>query len=378
MKLDAQVTVIGAGVVGLAIAAELANHRKSSIVVLEAAESFGQGTSSRNSEIVHAGIYYTPGSLKAELCIEGADRLYDFCDKHDVPNRVTGKLIVASKPSEEAALDELLARAQQNGAREVHLLSAREVAALEPAVRGSGALYSPRTGIVNSHEFMRRLAERVQASEAILLYRSPVVGLEKTPFGYEVAVGGPQPYRFISQLVINAAGLMSDHVAAMAGFDVDSLDYRLRFCKGSYFKYTARSPVKRPVYPLPNRHLTGLGVHATLDLEGHLRFGPDVEFLPEHLSAEELNYDVDMSKADDFFESANGLIAGLEREHFVPDFSGVRPKLRGESIRDFVIRHEADRGWTGFFNLIGIESPGLTASLAIASRIAREAAPMLA
>lgn len=352
------ITIIGAGVVGLAVAAEL-SWRGDDIVVLERHHAFGQETSSRNSEVIHAGIYYPEGSLKARLCVEGADLLYRYCEAHSVPHRKLGKLIVAVDQEETGGIEALYRRGIRNGAKGLQLIDRAEVRELQPMVNARMALHSPYTGIVDSHSLMSALYREARGSGVTFSFDSDVTVIEKTGKGFIIGIADDD-YRFLSRVVINAAGLGSDRVAALMGVDIDAAGYRLSPCKGSYFSYQRTSPVTMLVYPLPRHDLTGLGVHATLDLGGRLRFGPDAEYV------ERLDYGVNSGKADVFYESASRIIRGLDREAFVPDMAGIRPKLGGEGVRDFVIIHEKDRGLEGAVNLVGIESPGLTACLAIA------------
>ena len=373
---DFDVAVIGAGAVGLATAHALATSGRS-VLILEKHAKFGQETSSRNSEIIHAGIYYTQDSLKARLCVEGADLLYRFCLENDVSHAQIGKLLVATSHAEIPILESLKTRAANNGAGDLELLSAGEVGELEPAVNAVAALHSPRTGIVDSHQFMRRLLINAEKSGATLASNSKVGSILSQRPGYTIRLENDD-FEFSTRAVVNAAGLYADQIAALVGLDVDALGYRLVFAKGSYFSYGAASPVKRLIYPVPHHDLAGLGVHATLDLAGRLRFGPDVEFLTQQSEGSHFVQDFDCtvspSKGDVFFESAQRIIRDLRREAFRADFAGIRPKLKPlpgtQGPRDFVIQHEASRGLKGFINLLGIESPGLTASLAIAREVA--------
>jgi L-2-hydroxyglutarate oxidase LhgO len=357
------ITIIGAGVVGLAVAAELSKDFEN-IVVLEKHEKFGQETSSRNSEVIHAGIYYPHGSLKAELCVEGAELLYRYCEARGIPHDRIGKLIVAVDDAESGSLEEIYKRGLANAARELRLIDSHEVRRLEPAVNATRAVHSPHTGIIDSHALMAGLHHEAKAAGVMFSFGSEVTVIEHTARGFVIGIAG-EDYRFLSRIVINSAGLGSDHIAALMGIDIDDAGYRLRPCKGSYFSYQKRSPVKMLVYPVPHHDLAGLGVHATLDLGGRLRFGPDTEYV------DHLDYTVDTKKADAFYEGARKIIQGLDRDAFVPDMAGIRPKLAGEGVRDFVIAHEAARGLEGAINLVGIESPGLTACLAIARIVAR-------
>jgi L-2-hydroxyglutarate oxidase LhgO len=356
-----QVTIIGAGVIGLALARELSSHY-SDIVVLEKNDHFGRETSSRNSEVIHSGIYYPKDSLKARLCIEGARLLYDYCQSHSIPHQRLGKLIVATTGNEVGQVRKLHEKGIANGVKGLSIVDAAQIQEWEPHVPGMMALWSPNTGIVNSHILMERYYREATGAGALFAFNSEVKSITRHGDDYEVATGDDE-YRFLSRIVINAAGLHSDHVAALAGLDVDALGYRLQYCKGDYFSYSGKSPVRRLIYPVPHENLTGLGVHATLNLGGQLRFGPDTEFV------DRLDYTVDQRKKESFFNSACKIITGLELSRFMPDMSGIRPKLKGPGVRDFIIRNESANRLPNFINLIGMESPGLTASMAIARHV---------
>jgi L-2-hydroxyglutarate oxidase LhgO len=364
---DVGVTVVGAGVVGLAIAARLAESFPE-LVVLERRERHGSETSSRNSEVIHAGIYYPPGSSKARLCVEGNRRLYQICERHAIPHARIGKLIVATQASEVPALERIQATATANGAF-LEMLTAAEARALEPNVPSVAALLSPDTGVISAHALMDHLLARASEHGATLQTRAELVGLERRSGDYRLSVrAGAALESFTSERVINAAGLEADSVAALAGIDVDAAGYRLHYCKGSYFSVVGRKArlVSRLVYPVPDPH--SLGVHALLDLAGRLRFGPDAEYL----DGRALDYRVDEAKRARFAEAVRKLVPAIADADLLPDISGIRPKLqrRGEPMRDFVIRDEAGRGLPGLIDLIGIESPGLTAAPAIAEHVA--------
>lgn len=364
---DTGIVVIGAGVVGLAVAARLAPDHPG-LVILERHERHGMETSSRNSQVIHAGIYYPRGSLKATLCVEGRDRLYDFCRRHDVPHARIGKLITAAEPGELSALDAVEAAARANGVP-LERLSADEVRRAQPHVRSAGGLLSPESGIVDAHALMDRLLARALAAGAVLVPRANVVGLERDSEGYRIAVEDAAGTEVIAaERVVNAAGLEADRIAALAGIDVNAAGYRLHWCKGSYFSAASRCArfVSRLVYPVPGRD--SLGVHAVVDLGGRLRFGPDVEYLPDRRA----DYRVDPARRAAFGTAARRILPDVRDEDLEPDISGIRPKLQspGGPFRDFVVAEESARGLPGFFDLIGIESPGLTAALAIAERVA--------
>lgn len=356
-----KITIIGAGVVGLAIAAEL-SREYDDIVVLEKHEKFGQETSSRHSEVIHSGIYYPPNSLKAGLCVDGARLLYEYCEKHSIPHSKLGKLIVASDESEVTALQELYETGIQNGVKGLTLIGKDEINKMEPNVNAVAAIYSPNTGIIDSHSLMSHLHRVANASGVLFSFNTEADFIEKQKNGYVIGIKNNN-YKFASSIVINSAGLSADYVAELAGVDIDTAGYRLSYCKGSYFSYSRKSPIKMLVYPVPHKDLSGLGIHATLDLSGRLRFGPDAEYV------DAIDYKVDAGKRDVFYESAKNYIKGLDKEALNPDMAGIRSKIKGEGIKDFVIKHEVSKGMEGFINLIGIESPGLTASLSIAKYV---------
>ncbi len=358
---EVKITIIGAGVVGLAIAAEL-SREYNDIVVLERHDKFGQETSSRNSEVIHSGIYYPPNSLKATLCVKGAQLLYKYCEKYSIPHSKLGKLIVATNESELTDLQELYDTGILNGVEGLALIEKNEINEMDPNVNAIAALYSPNTGIIDSHSLMSRLYRFANASGVLFSFNTEVNLIEKQENAYVIGIKNDD-YKFISSVVINSAGLSADYVAGLAGIDIDRADYRLSYYKGSYFSYARKSPIKMLVYPVPHKDLTGLGIHATLDLGGRLRFGPD----SEHVDF--IDYKVDSNKIGIFYESVKKIIKGVDKEAFVPEMSGIRPKIRGEGIKDFVIKDEIDRGMGGFINLIGIESPGLTASLSVAKYV---------
>ena len=363
---DTGITVIGGGVVGLAIAARLA-PRHPDLVILERHAKHGQETSSRNSEVIHGGMYYPAGSLKARLCVEGNREVYQICEAHGIPYKRCGKVITATEPDELPALDRILDLGIRNGV-EMQRISADEAHALEPNIRSAGALFAPNTGVVSAHGLMDYfLHEAVQAG-AVFQPRSQVVEIEAGSDGYRLAVrAGDSTESFTTERVINAAGLEADTISALAGIDVEAAGYRLHYCKGSYFSVASSKAglVSRLVYPVPSP--VSLGIHALVDMAGRMKFGPDAEYLPDR----RLDYRVDEAKLAAFGRSVRKLVPAISDEDLAPDMSGIRPKLQahGEPAKDFVIREEADRGLPGFFNLVGIDSPGLTSSPAIARHV---------
>ncbi|NTV53568.1 MAG: NAD(P)/FAD-dependent oxidoreductase [Candidatus Firestonebacteria bacterium] len=355
------ITIIGAGVVGLAVARTLSATGRS-VAVLERHSTSGQETSSRNSEVIHAGIYYPTGSLKAALCVEGAGLLYDYCRQYRIAHQALGKVIVAVDPDELAGLETLRRTGEANGVQGLKMLDQNEVRALEPQVSAVAGLFSPHTGIISAHEFMETLAAEAQANGALLTHGAEVTGVEKNGNRYRVTIRR-ENFTFDTQAVVNCAGLSSDQVAAWPGL-VDPA-YRLHWCKGDYFRVVCPLPVRHLVYPVVSGQAHGLGIHLTLDLAGQARFGPDVAYV------DNLEYAVDAGKRDLFARAIRRYLPMLQPEDLTPDTSGIRPKLQGpqDGFRDFVIRHEIDRGFPGLINLVGIESPGLTASLAIARKV---------
>jgi L-2-hydroxyglutarate oxidase LhgO len=358
---DVEVTIIGGGVVGLAVAAELSKEYDD-IVLLERHGTFGQEVSSRNSEVIHAGIYYPNGSLKARLCVQGIELLYRYCRENSIRHSRLGKLIVAGDQSELTQLEELYNNGLRNGANKLELIEKSDIRKVQPNVTAHAAIHSRNTGIVDVHSLMNALYKEAVSSGVVVSFNSEVDLIAREKKGYVIGVKN-ESYRLHSRTVINAAGLSSDHVASLSGIDIDREGYRLGYCKGSYFSYLKKSPIDMLVYPLPMKKLAGLGVHATLDLGGRLRFGPDSE------PVDSIDYTVDAGKRDAYFQGVSKYISGLDKEAFSPDMAGIRPSIKGDAFHDFIIAHETDKGMEGFVNAVGIESPGLTASLAIARRV---------
>jgi L-2-hydroxyglutarate oxidase LhgO len=364
---DAALTVIGGGVVGLAIAAEAA-QKHAPLYLIERNEKYGQETSSRNSEVIHAGIYYAAGSFKAKLCVEGRDMLYALCEKNGIPHRRITKIITATNPAEAGDLEGIYRQGTANGAP-LEMITGEQVRALEPRVVSVAGIFSPSTGIVSAHGLMDYFAHVARERGAALQTRCSVVGVARRNGDYEITVDeGGQRSTFTSERVVNAAGLDADTIAALAGIDIDAAGYRLSYARGCYFSVppSLSRCVSRLVYPVPTKH--SLGVHAVLDLGGRLKFGPDVEYLENRV----LDYRVREERRHAFAESVRRILPFIRDEDLSPDMCGIRPKLQkpNEPARDYVIRDEADRGLPGFINLIGIESPGLTASPAIARYVA--------
>ena len=355
--------VIGAGVVGLAVARALAMAGRE-VVVLEAETAFGTGTSSRNSEVIHAGLYYPTGSLRAQLCVRGKQLLYDYCASHGVAHQRCGKLIVASQADELAALDRLQATAHANGVFDLQRLSVAQAQTLEPALLCVGALLSPSTGIIDSHGLMLALLGDAERHGAMLALCSPVLGGRVVSEGIELDVGGSAPMTLRARSVVNSAGLHAPALARLlAGLPASSVPQD-HLAKGCYFTLTGRAPFSRLVYPAPGQS-GHLGVHLTLDLGGQARFGPSFEWVDRS------DYTVAAAGADAFYEQVRCYWPGLPDGALQPGYAGLRPKISGpgEPAADFRIDGPALHGVPGLVNLFGIESPGLTASLAIAERV---------
>lgn len=333
-------------------------------MVAERHSTFGQGISSRNSEIMHAGIYYPKDSLKARLCVEGNELLYDFCGKHSIPCRQPGKLIVAVNEAEVSELKGLLRCGSENGARGLALLSGDEVRKLEPNVKALAALHSPSTGIVDTHKLMQRLGFLAEDRGAAIAYNCEVTGIEKDKKGYTLRLrdSDGESVFLRTEVLINSAGLDADRIAGLAGMDIEKAGYKLHYSKGEYFRVKGSKAglVSRLIYPVPEE--TGLGIHTVTDMQGQLKLGPNAFYV------DEINYDVDASHAAKFYDRARRFLPFIEPEDLSADMVGIRPKLQrpGGPKRDFVICEEGEKGFDGFINLIGIDSPGLTASLAIA------------
>jgi L-2-hydroxyglutarate oxidase LhgO len=366
MSIEVDVAIIGAGVVGLAIAAELAGQQKG-VFVLEKNQTFGLETSSRNSEVIHAGIYYPEDSLKARYCSEGNPLLYDFCEKYGVDHCRLGKIIVATNNGEVEKLEEFLDLGRRNGVTDLRLISRNEVRLLEPNVEAVAALLSPSTGILDAYALMRALYGLARERGTDFVFETEVVGLKKVGTGYEVEIRDREGASSIrADIVINSAGLNSDRVAGLAGIDTARAGYRLHYCKGEYFSlYSPEGhPVNRLVYPLPEH--AGKGIHVTPTMDGRTRLGPNTRYVSE------IDYGVDETDKETFYQSVKKFLPGLRPEDLEPEMAGIRPKLQGpeDDFRDFVIAHEEDRGLPGLINLVGIESPGLTGTIAIGRYVA--------
>ncbi|WP_251863958.1 NAD(P)/FAD-dependent oxidoreductase [Achromobacter sp. Marseille-Q4962] len=369
MNADIDCVVIGAGVVGLAIARALALSGRE-VLVAEAAEAIGTGTSSRNSEVIHAGIYYPAGSLKARLCVRGKHLLYAYCAERGVPCKRLGKLIVATSPEQAAQLEGIAQRARANGVDDLRLISGEEAMAMEPALFCTAALVSPSTGIVDSHALMLAYQGDAENGGAQCVFHTPLESARVLPEGgFQLQFGGADAMTLSCNVLINSAGLHAPSLARrIEGLPAGTIP-REYLCKGSYFTLSGRAPFSRLIYPVPQH--AGLGVHLTLDLGGQAKFGPDTEWI------ETEDYTLDPSRADVFYDAVRSYWPALPDHALAPGYTGIRPKISGpdEPAADFVISGPADHGVPGLANLYGIESPGLTSSLALAEEtVARLAA----
>jgi len=367
MSLKIDIAIIGAGVIGLAIASRL-SKKNYHILVLEQNDKFGQGISSRQSEVIHAGIYYPANSLKARLCLQGKRRLYELCSKYNIGHKKLGKLIVAADERESVKLEELLKQGIDNGVTDLKLITKAEIKKLEPNVSGKAAILSPSSGIIDSWALMKYFESSALRNGVQFAYRTKVIGIEKTSDGYRITTNdGKGNSSFMAGIVVNCAGLNSDEIASMIGIDVEMLGYKLHYCKGEYFSLSAQKShlVKRLIFPLPPADGSGLGVHVTLDLKGRVKLGPGAQYVGAP------DYSVSIRNQQLFYSSIKKLLPIIDYDDLFPDMAGIRPKLQkpGGDFRDFVIREESDRGLPGFISLIGIESPGLTASPAIADYV---------
>ena len=365
--------VIGAGVVGLAVARALAIAGRA-VVIVESANAIGTGISSRNSEVIHAGIHYSPGSLKARLCVRGKALMYTFCAERHVPHRRIGKLVVATDDAQRGALDHVLENARASGVDDLETLDPSQAAMLEPAIRCVAALWCPSTGIVDSHALMLALLADAEAHGAMLALSSRVVGgaVQSDGIALRVASDDADAFALEARLVVNCASLEATRVAqTIDGMPAAGIP-TIHFAKGSYFTLAGRSPFRHLIYPLPED--SGLGVHVTPDLGGQAKFGPDVEWLAPDAP---LDFKVDPGRVDAFIDVIRRYWPGLPDDALAPAYAGIRPKLsgRGEAAADFMIAGPDDHGVAGLINLFGIDSPGLTSSLAIAEHVAALADP---
>ena len=362
MLAEVDVAIIGAGVIGLATASEIAQGKKE-VFVLDKNRTFGLETSSRNSEVIHAGIYYPEDSLKARLCVEGKNLLYNLCNKHNITYKECGKIIVATDESEISWLEGLHEQGRKNGVDDLVLLSRTEVKKLEPNVEARAGLLSPSSGIFDSHNLLKFLYNQARGKGAEFVFGTEVIGIERAGAKYKVQIKDRDGISaFVAHTIVNCAGLNSDKIAQLAGVDIAKSGYRLHYCRGEYFSLDSkyRNLVSRLIYPVPEQ--AGHGIHWRQTLDGRVLLGPSADYVGA------IDYSVDETHKQYFYDSAKRFLSFVELEDLAPESAGIRPKLQGpgEDFRDFVIAHEEKAGFPGLINLIGIESPGLTAALAIA------------
>ena len=367
MLAEIDVAIIGAGVIGLAMAGET-GQRKREVFVFEKNHSFGLETSSRNSEVIHAGIYYPEDSLKTKLCVEGRSLLYELCDRHGIAYKKLGKIIVAVNENEVTQLEKLYEQGRKNGTHDLMLLSRTELKKLEPNIEARAGLLSPSTGILDSYSLLKFLYSQAMEKGAEFVFNTEVIGIEKAGTKYKVQIRDQDGVSaFVARVVINSAGLNSGKIAQLAGMNMAKVGYVLRYCKGEYFSLGSkyRNLVGRLIYPTPEQ--AGNGIHVTPGLDGRVRLGPNARYV------EAIDYGVDETQREAFYNSAKRFLPRIELEDLAPEFAGIRPKLQGpgEAFRDFVIAHEEKADFPGLINLIGIESPGLTASPAIARYVGK-------
>ena len=372
MLAEIGVAIIGAGVVGLATAREIAQGEKG-VFVFEKNRTFGLETSSRNSEVIHAGIYYPEDSLKAKLCVEGKGLLYKLCDKHNIVYKKSGKVIVAADENEISWLEELCEQGRKNGVDDLVLLSRTEVRKLEPNVEARAGLLSPSSGILDSYTLLKFLYSQAREKGTKFAFDTEVTGIERAGEKYKVQIKDRDGISaFVAHVVVNCAGLNSDTIAQLAGIDIAKAGYKLHYCKGEYFSLDSkyRNLISRLIYPIPEQ--VGHGIHWRQGLDGRVLLGPSAHYV------EAIDYAVDETHKQYFYNSSKRFLPFVELEDLAPESAGIRPKLQGpeEDFRDFVITHEEKAGFPGLINLIGIESPGLTAAPAIARYVGRMVAEL--
>ncbi|MFA4916602.1 MAG: NAD(P)/FAD-dependent oxidoreductase [Syntrophales bacterium] len=357
------ITIVGAGVVGLAIAEEISSAFHP-VLLVEKNFTYGQETSSRNSEVIHAGIYYPAGFLKSILCVQGNRLLYKLCEERNIGHKRLGKLIIATNDEECNALEKIKGRAEENGIDDLTFLGKIQIRTLEPEVRAKKALFSPSTGIIDTYNLMRSMYIGAENNGVIVTFRSEVTAIHFDGTVYTVEINKGE-YRFRTKVLINSAGLYADRIAAFIGIDIDREGYRLKYCKGNYFSVSPSPKFQHMIYPVPAENNENLGIHATVDLGGRVRFGPDSQYVNA------LEYSVDESRKASFYQSIRRYLPHIRMQSLTPEMSGIRPKLEGpgDPYRDFIIKDEREAGFPGLINLIGIESPGLTSCLSIARQV---------
>jgi L-2-hydroxyglutarate oxidase LhgO len=353
--------IIGAGAIGLTIAYEL-SKQDPDLVVVDKENSFGMHCSSRNSEVIHAGHYYPPGSLKAKLCVEGNRLLYQYLKEHTIPYNKTSKIIVANDDEEIRVLEQYKSWGDQNGCPGIRMLDKNEVKELEPNVFCKRALFVPMTGICDTHQYMKSLVTNIENNDAFIVYGMEVVSIQRENEYYRLGFSNGECYQ--CDYVINSAGLWSDQIAAMAGMDIKKLGLKQHWCKGEYYKTTKIKGIQHLVYPIADPKGIFLGIHLTINLAGEVRFGPNAFYV------DSIDYKFQEEYFEEFYKAVNRYIE-IDKANLMPDDTGIRPKLQGpnDGFKDFYIQEETKNKLPGFVNLIGMESPGLTASPAIAKYV---------
>ncbi len=357
------IAIIGGGVIGLSIAERL-SRSESDVYVFERNSNIGMETSSRNSGVIHSGIYYPPGSLKATLSVKGRDMIYRLCEKRDIQCKKIGKLIVGSGENAVVQLERLLKNGEANGVNDLSIKYRDEIKKIEPKVEADYAIYSPSSGIMEPYDLLTMFRSKAERQGVLMALRTEITSLRFTGSDFEISgISSGSRFTVAANTVINAAGLYSDRIAWMAGIDIDSAGYRLHYCKGDYFRVSGKPPIKSLVYPLPQEF--SLGIHLSPDMAGSLRLGPNAYYV------DRIDYRIE-SDPREFIDGVRDFIPSVSGMDIHPDSSGIRPKLQGpyDGFRDFIIKDESSRGLYGLINLIGIESPGLTASPAIGDFVA--------
>ena len=355
------ILIIGAGIIGLAVARELSKEFDD-VVLVEAEGTFGRHTSSRNSEVLHSGIYYPKDSLKALLCVSGVQKLYQYAKEKNIPFRNCGKLIVANNKEELSILEEIKNNGENNGVRDLQIINRSECIKLEPQIDVEYALKVPSTGIINSHKLMQKLVSDTEHNGADIVYDMKVFSINTLEEGYIVNFSNGE--NFEAKIVINCAGLQSDRIAEMVGINIEQEDLQLHWCKGEYYKSSKIKDINHLIYPVPDPNGVFLGIHLTINLQGEVRFGPNAYYV------DELNYEMDESHKPEFLKAIKKYMK-IDEENFHLDDCGIRAKLQedGGVFRDFYIKEESEKGFSNFINCIGIESPGLTCCLTIAEEV---------
>jgi len=363
-KVDA--IIVGAGVVGLAVAARL-SYFLNNVLLIDKNNSFGEETSSRNSEVIHAGIYYPQGSLKAKLCVAGKNKIYQYCEQRHIPVNKMGKLLVAHGNREEAFLDKTLTLAKQNGVDDLTWLNQHQLQLIEPELSATSALLSPSTGIIDVHSYMQSLLAEFEQNQGLFVGQTEFITAEQSATGFVVNLQSQGQISQLScQYLINSGGLYSQNIASNIIGMPTSLIPQVHWCRGHYFSYQGKSPFSQLIYPIPKDN--GLGIHASIDIGGQLKFGPDTQYI------DQLSYQFPKDLKQKFADAIKPYFPKLEIDKLQPAYAGIRPKLQGDKdgFKDFVIQDESQHGLSGLINLFGVDSPGLTSSLAIAEQLTKQ------